>query len=109
MKVMKTDQWDERLTCHIQHPLYRQVIEEIMAVSKNLETFVTVKGSIQGVCHDLPPAGEARLTARALARRRLHERKGSSEDDEPTSNATNDLYLSRDSSSPSEARYARVM
>ena len=109
MKVMKTDQWDERLTCHIQHPLYRQVIEEIMAVSKDLETFATVKGPIQGVCHDLPPAGEARLTARALARRRLHERKGSGEDDEPTSDATNDLYLSRDSSSPSEARYARVM
>ncbi|KAK4153830.1 hypothetical protein C8A00DRAFT_43330 [Chaetomidium leptoderma] len=108
LKVMKTDRWNEHVTCHMQHPLYRQVIEEIMTVSKELETFATTQGPILGV-YDLPPAGEACLTARALARRRLYERKGASEDDKSTSNATHHLYVSRDTSSPSEARYASVM
>jgi hypothetical protein len=110
LKVMKTDRWNEHLTNHMQHPLYRRVVEEIMAISKDLETFNTTQGPIQGVCHDLPPTGEAHLTARALVRRRLYERQGGVENDKPTPDDDTDReYLSRDRSSPSEARYATVM
>ncbi|KAH6855507.1 hypothetical protein B0I37DRAFT_395568 [Chaetomium sp. MPI-CAGE-AT-0009] len=110
LKVMKTDHWDERLTCHMQHPLYRQVVEEIMAVSKDLETFTTTKGPIEGAGRDLPPTGEARLTARALVRRQVYERKGAGGGDgKPQSNDLDRLYLSRDRPSPSDARYATLL
>lgn len=110
LKVMKIDRWNERLTCHIQHPMYRQVVEDIMAVSSDLERFATTQSPTQGLHRDLSVTDETRLTARAFIRRRLYERRGDGEDGgKPTSNGTDRLYLSRDRSSPSESRYATVM
>ncbi|KAK3290215.1 uncharacterized protein B0H64DRAFT_350596 [Chaetomium fimeti] len=110
LKLMKTDRWNEDATCHMQHPSYRQVVEEIMAVSKGLATFATTHSPMQGVCYDLPPAGEAHLTARALVRRQLYERQEAGQDDDKlTSNNPDRLYSPRDRSSPSESRYATLM
>lgn len=104
LKVMRTDHWDERLTCHIQHPLYQQLVKEIIGVSRDLEMFSTAHRHIHGVS-ELPATGEPHLTARALVRRRMYERKVGNE----KGKETDPLYLSRDRSSSSELRYATVM
>ncbi|GAB1316962.1 hypothetical protein MFIFM68171_07172 [Madurella fahalii] len=109
LKVMKTERWDERLTCHIQHPLYRQVIEEILAISEELRSFATTRGPRDEPSHRLPSGGEGRLTARALARRRLHERTIDDDHGQPAADGMDHVYESRDKSSPSDPRHARVM
>ncbi|KXX81310.1 hypothetical protein MMYC01_201930 [Madurella mycetomatis] len=109
LKVMKTERWDERLTCHIQHPLYRQVIEGILAVSEELRSFATTRSPQHESAHHLPVSGDVGLTARALLRRRLHERKADSDDENLAAEGTDHVYESRDKPSLSDARYAKVM
>ncbi|KAK4234701.1 hypothetical protein C8A03DRAFT_18447 [Achaetomium macrosporum] len=110
LKVMKTDRWGKSLTTHMQHPLFRQAVEEILATSNELHTFTTIRGNNDGtISHSLPPSGEAHLTRRAFVRRRLYERRLADDDDDLVSEVTDNVYLSRDRSSASDARCARVM
>lgn len=109
LKFMKADRWDRRLTCHIQHPLYRQVVEEILAVSRDLQVFTT-KRDVQGqVSYHLPAGGEMGLAMRALIRRQLYERRTAVNDGRSQADAADRVYLSRDKSSTSDARYAKVL
>jgi hypothetical protein len=110
LKVMKTDRWATNVTNHMQHPLYRQVVEEILATSKELETFSTVRDNDDSTDYQvLPPGGEAHLTRRALVRRRLYERRLAADDDDLMPEVTDKVYLSRDRPSASDVRCARVM
>ncbi|KAK3307698.1 uncharacterized protein B0T15DRAFT_415095 [Chaetomium strumarium] len=110
-KVMKTDRWGRSLTTHMQHPLFRQAVEEILAISEELSTFAAIRGTNESttLSDRLPPSGEAHLTRRALVRRGLYERRLADANDEPMREVSDKVYLSRDRPSASDARCARVM
>ncbi|KAK0714105.1 hypothetical protein B0T26DRAFT_784054 [Lasiosphaeria miniovina] len=107
-KVMKTDHWNRNLTCHIQHPSYRIIVQEIMSISDELETFdIATPSTPEQTTREIQGVGNAILNDRALVRRQLYERI--SADDDGTRRAADCLYNARDKSSPSERPYRRVM
>jgi len=107
LKVMKTDTWDdENLTCHIQHPSYRPVVEEILAHSNQLFAFTPARDLVTQEPFLLPSSGEVELNRRALVRRQIYERKMYGGE---SSGPADRVYLPRDRSSSADMRYSRVM
>lgn len=107
LKTMKTDKWDPELTPYIQHPLFRPVIDGILAADRELWAFSTAEISMDEISQDVEDLGDSVLNDRALMRRELHERKATSRD--PRVEVSDRLYVSRDRSSTSHERYARVL
>ncbi|KAK0642864.1 hypothetical protein B0T16DRAFT_354150 [Cercophora newfieldiana] len=107
-KVMRVDRWNDSLTSHIQHPLYRRVVDEILALSEELESFTASPLQGQPSPVDLISATDEHLTLRAWRRQQLYER--------PTSNHTSvsnripaTVYVARDQPSSSESTYSNIM
>ncbi|KAK0671660.1 hypothetical protein QBC41DRAFT_344465 [Cercophora samala] len=109
LKGMKTDFWDEHLTTHIQHPLYRPVVQKILSMSNDLRMFNAPRDGEDNSLDLLQAGGEVWLNKRALARRQLYERKADSTDVVLTSGGTDRVYLARDKSCNSDKLYSRVM
>jgi hypothetical protein len=108
LRVMKTDRWDDRLTCHIQHPLYRQVVEAILKHSKELQTFAVTTNRNEIDSYGYSAFGDSHLTARALLRRQLYERRVDGEIDNLAYDGGDRLYQPRDRSVPSDKLYSKV-
>ncbi|KAK4201015.1 hypothetical protein QBC40DRAFT_64262 [Triangularia verruculosa] len=109
LKGMKTDFWDEHLTTHIQHPLYRPVVQQILSISNDLRMFHPPRENEDISLDLLPAGGEPWLNKRALARRRLYERREGNSDAAMTSGSVDRVYLSRDKSNNYDKLYKRVM
>lgn len=107
LKSMKTDRWDKDLTVHMQHPLFRPLMERILAVSNELRAFNPVEKSADSSTHDLEASGDIHLNERALIRHQLYERKAVG--DNMRLEISDRLYLPRDRSSSSDALYAKVL
>ncbi|KAK3356620.1 hypothetical protein B0T25DRAFT_603140 [Lasiosphaeria hispida] len=111
MKVMKMERWDDDIPHHMQHPLYQQVVNDILSVSRDMSIFAESGTKDRGhhSLPSLPQQSKRHLNSRALTRQRLYERRPADDDNDPTSEATDYLYLPRDGSSTSDAQYAKVM
>ncbi|KAK0726366.1 hypothetical protein B0T21DRAFT_453008 [Apiosordaria backusii] len=109
LKGMKTEFYDEHLTPHIQHPLYRPVVQKLLSISNDLRMLDPPRDGEDNSLDLLPPGGEVWLNKRALARRQLYERKTDSDNAAITSGTTDRVYLARDKSSTSDSLYRRVM
>ncbi|KAK4169727.1 hypothetical protein QBC43DRAFT_37606 [Cladorrhinum sp. PSN259] len=106
-KLMKTDHWDERVTTHMQHPLFRPLVEAILSVSQELQNFTPDTMLLLG--RELSAiVGDVWLNRRALQRRRLYERDCSGDDD--ASERTQDrVYSARDKPPPTDGLYTKVL
>ncbi|KAK4171158.1 hypothetical protein QBC36DRAFT_367904 [Triangularia setosa] len=109
LKGMKTDFWNEHLTTHVQHPLYRPVVQKILSISNDLRMFNPPRDGEDNSLDLLPAGGEVWLNKRALARRQLYERKADGNDAVITFGVTDRVYLARDKSLNSDKLYRRVM
>ncbi|KAK4651863.1 hypothetical protein QC762_0097080 [Podospora pseudocomata] len=109
LKGMKTDFWDEQLTTHIQHPLYRLVVQKILSISNDLRMFNPTRDDEDNLLDLLPAGGEVWLNKRSLARRQLYERDAESNDTALSSGRTDRVYIARDKSVNSDKLYRRVM
>lgn len=108
IKVMKREQWNDGLTSHLQHPLYADLIEDILATSRQKAAFHTAQNSVVGGdLAPLPACGEKALQRRAQIQRQLHERCFSH--DLYISDVKDHEYLSRDRPSLGGPCYIRVM
>ncbi|KAK3313080.1 hypothetical protein B0H66DRAFT_578262 [Apodospora peruviana] len=105
MKVMKTDRWNESLTCHIQHPAYRQLVREVLEVSDQLGTFSSLQEGHEKLA--IIDSDDGHLTERAWIRRELYERKTDGDDMAPE--ILDRLYVPRDRSSSSEDLYGKAI
>ncbi|KAJ0326470.1 hypothetical protein COL5a_006980 [Colletotrichum fioriniae] len=103
LKVMKTDRWDVSLTEGIQHEMFRPVVEQILSISAELQSFALVDVDF-GV---LPPAGDHHLHDRARLRRQVYERSCDNSTDIPK--AFDCKYLSRDAPASSDQRHLQVL
>ncbi|KAM7221941.1 hypothetical protein V8F06_002692 [Rhypophila decipiens] len=107
LETMKTDHWNPNFTPHMQHPLFRPLIDGILAANSDLRSFSTAvqsKDDTPQTDHDL---GDPRLNERALVRRQLYERKAVKTG--PLDEVVDRQYLPRDRSLPSHERHARVL
>ncbi|OHE94857.1 hypothetical protein CORC01_09875 [Colletotrichum orchidophilum] len=103
LKAMKTDHWDKSLTEGLQHENFRPLVEEILSISAELQTFALMDVDV-GV---LPPTGDVHLLDRARLRRQIRERSfGNSTS---ISNASDCEYLSRDIPASSNQRHLQVL
>ncbi|KAK4183027.1 hypothetical protein QBC35DRAFT_545071 [Podospora australis] len=110
MKVMKTDIWGKNLTTHIQHPLYRTLVDEILAISMELTHFTPPRLDGLVIKHDMPELGDSFLNMRALIRRQLYQRRSLDEIENYGSDVpTQKVYTPRDRVLPSNTAYTRVL
>lgn len=103
LKVMKTDHWSENLTESVQHERFRPLVEQIMAISAELQTFALVDVD-SGL---LPPAGDVHLHDRARLRRQISERSFDNNAEQPAS--IDQEYLARDCVKPANTRHSQVL
>jgi len=110
-KVMKVDKWDKHLTSHIQHPLYRQVVEGILNMSRELETFSPTQVSNSHGRVDAKLLGDGELNLREWKRRQRYERPTPDHHCGRSSKSeiADTPYMTRDTSSSAERPYARIM
>ncbi|GKT60908.1 hypothetical protein ColTof3_08247 [Colletotrichum tofieldiae] len=103
LKVMKTDLWDENLTESVQHERFRPLVEQIISISAELQTFASLE-----VVHGLLPlVGDVHLHDRARVRRRLFERSFDSTTEQVK--AVDLEYLPRDCIKLPNARHCQVL
>ncbi|KAK1993934.1 hypothetical protein LX36DRAFT_728628 [Colletotrichum falcatum] len=103
LKVMKTDHWDPNLTESVQHERFWPLVEQILAVSAELQTFELLHTDPRL----LPLAGDVHLHDRARVRRQLLERYF---DDTTDQSKHFDLdYSARDCIKPSNTRHCQVL
>ncbi|WQF89185.1 Putative P-loop containing nucleoside triphosphate hydrolase [Colletotrichum destructivum] len=103
LKVMKTDHWTENLTESVQHERFRPLVEQIMAISAELQTFALLDVD-SGL---LPPAGDLHLHDRARLRRQISERSFDNKAEQPAS--IDQKYLARDCVKPANTRHSQVL
>lgn len=108
MKEMKTDVWSDHLTTHIQHPLFRLLVENILTAVENLQNFTPRTAWEDTDSQDDLQSGDHWLNERAYHRRRLYEREFSFGDG-ILSTSRDQVYLSRDKHSSSDVLYAKVL
>ncbi|KAI3549226.1 hypothetical protein CABS03_12069 [Colletotrichum abscissum] len=103
LKVMKTDRWDVSLTEGVQHEMFRPIVEQILSISAELQSFALVDVNF-GV---LPPAGDLHLHTRARLRRQIYERSFDNSTD--ITKAVDCKYQSRDVPASSNQRHLQVL
>ncbi|KAK1509356.1 uncharacterized protein CCOS01_15450 [Colletotrichum costaricense] len=103
LKVMKTDRWDVSLTEGVQHEMFRPIVEQILSISAELQSFALVDVNF-GV---LPPAGDLHLHTRARLRRQIYERSFDNSSD--ITKAVDCKYQSRDVPASSNQRHLQVL
>ncbi|KXH27290.1 hypothetical protein CSIM01_02574 [Colletotrichum simmondsii] len=103
LRVMKTDRWDVSLTEGVQHEMFRPVVEQILSISAELQSFALMNVDF-GV---LPPAGDPHLHDRARLRRQVFKRSYDNSTDIPK--AVDCKYLSRDAPASSNQRHLQVL
>ncbi|KAK3984329.1 hypothetical protein QBC44DRAFT_388524 [Cladorrhinum sp. PSN332] len=106
-KKMKTDHWNGQLTAHIQHPLFRPLVDTILSVSQELQNF-TPETTPQPGTEPMEHLGDAWLNHRALQRRQLYERD-CVVDDGTSEQSQDRVYSARDRPSPADDLYSRVL
>lgn len=108
IKVMEREQWNDDLTSHLQHPLYADLIEDILTTSRQKAAFHTAQISVvDGDLSAMPACGEKALQRRAQIRRQLHERPLSH--GLCISDAKDHEYMPRDRPSLVDPCYIRVL
>ncbi|KAK1982971.1 hypothetical protein LZ30DRAFT_780902 [Colletotrichum cereale] len=103
LKVMKTDHWDVNLTESVQHERFRPIVEQIISISAELQTFELLDTDPRL----LPPAGDVHLHDRARTRRQLLERFFDNSTDQ--SKYVDLEYSARDCVKPSNNRHCQVL
>ncbi|GKT51435.1 uncharacterized protein ColSpa_11616 [Colletotrichum spaethianum] len=103
LKVMKTDLWDESLTESVQHERFWPLIEQIVSISAELQTFALLDGD-HGL---LSLASDRHLHDRARVRRQLWERPFDNTTELPK--AIDLVYSPRDCMKPLNARHCQVL
>ncbi|KAK1447923.1 hypothetical protein CMEL01_09762 [Colletotrichum melonis] len=103
LKVMKTDRWDVSLTEGVQHEMFRPIVEQILSISAELQSFALVDVNF-GV---LPPTGDLHLHTRARLRRQIYERSFDNSTD--ITKAVDCKYQSRDVPASSNQRHLQVL
>ncbi|KAK1971591.1 hypothetical protein LY78DRAFT_688890 [Colletotrichum sublineola] len=103
LKVMKTDHWDPNLTESMQHEKFRPLVEQILSISAELQTFELLDTDPR----ILPLTGDVHLHDRARVRRQLLERSF----DNNTDNSKHDdhVYSARDCIKSSNTRHCQVL
>ncbi|WDK20879.1 hypothetical protein CGRA01v4_12168 [Colletotrichum graminicola] len=103
LKVMKTDHWDPNLTESVQHERFRPLVEQILAISAELQTFELLDTDPRL----LPLAGDMHLHDRSMVRRQLMERYFDNTTDQ--SKHVDLEYAARDCIKPSNTRHCQVL
>ncbi|KAK2040736.1 hypothetical protein LZ31DRAFT_603645 [Colletotrichum somersetense] len=103
LKVMKTDHWDPSLTESVQHERFRPLVEQILAISAELQTFELLDTDPRL----LPPTGDLHLHERARIRRQVFERYFDNTADQ--SNHVDIEYSARDCINPSNTCHCQVL
>ncbi|OLN95467.1 hypothetical protein CCHL11_05172 [Colletotrichum chlorophyti] len=103
MKSMKIDYWADSLTESVQHERFRPLVEQILAISAELQTFALVEVD-QNV---LAPSGDVHLSDRSRIRRQIFERSFDNTTESPKlADAT---YSPRDCPLVSNTRHCQVL
>ncbi|KAK1833011.1 hypothetical protein QBC39DRAFT_381058 [Podospora conica] len=107
LKSMKSERWNDDLNSHVQHPLYADLIEEILETSRQKAAFHPEQSDVvERSVAEFPPWGEQSLQRRAQIRRQLHERPLAGL---YISDVKEHVYLPRDRPSLEDPCYCRVM